>query len=104
MDHFITWDGRTTTSCICVRLMVKADYCLAVFVWIELECVLMEDLILLTISFLRMHHGRITKNCVPAFAQYGGVITGLRGKDIGLPKGTVIPPTPIIIQPTNSKH
>lgn len=31
----------------------------------------------------------------PAFEQYGGLVTGRRGGIIGLPKGTVLPPTPV---------
>jgi hypothetical protein len=35
----------------------------------------------------------------PAFEQYGGLVTGLRGADINLPKGRIIPPFKVNIVP-----
>lgn len=35
----------------------------------------------------------------PALAQNGGLVTGLRGRDINLPRGTYLPPATVNIQP-----
>ena len=34
----------------------------------------------------------------PSLALYGGLVTGLRGDGIGLPRGTVLPPTPVNVK------
>lgn len=33
----------------------------------------------------------------PLLGQYGGLVTGLRGRDINLPQGPILPPTPVNI-------
>jgi hypothetical protein len=35
----------------------------------------------------------------PSLANYGGLVTGYQGRGIGLPAGTVLPPSPVIAKP-----
>ena len=100
LDHFITWDGRTTTQ-LYMRAFDGKGGLLPGSVRMD-RVGMRADGRFDFIDYKLSTNAPWTDNQelhYPAFAQYGGVITGLRGKDIGLPKGTVIPPTPIIIQP-----